>query len=524
MKSIASEKQVQSSTPATMQLRDLDTQLLAERVARSLLDQQSTAVATPVEYLSARAKAESNPSTRGFQQQERTVGVASLDGLFEVGASSCRILSMAEFRSRLNGPNKFQALAVTGHGAEHVIQLGEGWLAASATGYGLAGDVILPDELEVPLVLLNGCSALRLVGSVVPLAHSLAARLVSRGVTVLGPFRNVRGSERIASAFVRAFLSGKSVASIVYRLNRLLRDEEGELPCIVAVGDPNQVQLSVVRGGLREVARLPTTPPAVLTDLAIEIGTARRLLDLCADLAEWDWPFNNANAAAQGTWSAMQAGRRALAAVEVEQMAEEDYEFLQTQLAKCKDALACAIQQDASDWIGSGRWLQGAYAPVRYRRIDRRFRCYGDCGRTCDANSAIVVDYRYDDPASRAATTFARECDQCGSKSEWIGAARTLAPPRCRLASPSTAIISLPMLPDDAYGCVLIHRDRAHIPLSWPSAGGSVELDLSRSNVTGRVTVVSLCVAPDGLTAQYTNLFRDPDTKALLEADTEMAG
>lgn len=510
-------------TPRDVALCDLDTQYLAERIAESLRDVRRHSVVTPREFVQARAAEPRVAAPEISPPDERPVGVAGPEGLFEVGADSCRLLAPGAFHSRLNGPGRFQALAVTGHGAEHVIQLGDAWLATSGTGYGLHGEAIQPDQLQIPLILLNGCSTLRLSGSVVPLHYSLAARLVTRGATVLGPFRNVRGSEKLARAFVRAVLSGAPVSRISRRLNLLLRDEEGEVPCIAAIGDPDQALPMARPGRARETAPLPTPPPSALSDIALEIGRAQRALDLFTDLAGWNWPFTHARAAARAIEAAIQAARGALVSSSIDPLSNDDYTLLRTRLRDDAASLLDAIREDAAAWIGGGRWLQGAYAPVRHRKIDRQFSCDGACGRTGGGAGSTVVDYRFGDPANGAQTAYARECDRCGSRSEWTGPARFLEPLRCRVTAPQRATVTLPTPPDDAVGCILIHRDSGRRPLPWPAAGGPVELDLSRSPVTGRVTLVALSVAPTGVSTQYADLFRDPETRIIKQPDEEMA-
>lgn len=138
-----------------------------------------------------------------------------------------REVPLGQFLMRLRGAEPYFAVCMTGHGAEHCLALGSSWLTA-ATAYGLAGESIDVRAVASSLILLNGCSTLRLADSLVPSSLRLSTIMTSAGISVAGPYRNIRGSSSIEHTFIELVLAGWPAGRIVRELNVLLRDEVGK--------------------------------------------------------------------------------------------------------------------------------------------------------------------------------------------------------------------------------------------------------------------------------------------------------
>lgn len=460
------------------------------------------------------------------------VGIASPDGLFVHDRDGRRPLDGAAFGRRLAGAERFAALVLTGHGAEHCMALGPAaWLATDA-GYGLPGAVLAPQACAVPLVFLNGCGTLRLAGSPVPRALSLAARLHAGGATVLGPMRNLRGGAALETAFVESVRAGQPAGRIATRLNRLLARAAGELPSIVVLGEPGRAVAARPSPGAGAAAparplagramrpRSPADPPDDAQErLHAAARAAGRALRQGEGFARWAWPAAAIRAAIAALEPALHLARQALAVGDMSALAPADLALLAGRLDRARRALAAAILDDAAATITAGDWLQAAYAPVMRRRLARSLRCRGTCSA---GGGGLLADYRFDDPAGLAAPVFARECDRCGSVSEWMARAR---PPGAAAAGAHdrTAWLDLPPLGDAVAGRVLVHRSPRPRARAWPEAGGRVRFAMQDCPVAGRVTLAALAIGPDGLVARYGHLFRHPADGRFHPIETEDA-
>lgn len=431
------------------------------------------------------------------------------DHVEEVGLSGSRSVSQAEFLGRLAGEAPYFAVAVCGHGAEHCIALGADWLALHAH-YGLKGPVLNARTPQAGVVLLGGCSTLRLADSVIPQHLQVAAALCANGAAVIGPYRNIRSAPRLHRAFVERMLAGLQAGHVAHELNLLLRDVEGEVPCIVLLGDPQRA-LGGADRPLQPQARFATDAAArasAVARLDIAGRRLRELRELISALLLWPWPLAHTQAAAHEIDDALRAVSMTLAVDAMDPLSSREIAHVEQAASRLCGRLLDGLAEDLVQWIRSGRWLQAAYAPVARRALRATRTCRA--GLDCARGDGQVVDYAFDGPAMCGAM-LARECDRCGSLAEWSAAAPAPQHLPVRVVEGSLRA-QLPPLASDETGRLVIHRCEVVPTHDWPADGGAVEIDARASAVHGRVTLVACRIGPRGIATSYAHAFRNPQT------------
>ncbi|MGO8248932.1 hypothetical protein [Rhizobium johnstonii] len=426
----------------------------------------------------------------------------------EFGRAGRRHVSQSQFIARLTGTSPYYAVCITGHGAEHCLSLGSTWLTARY-GYGLAGAKLDARSVETKVLFLNGCSTLRLADSLIPEDLRLSTVLSAAGIAVVGPYRNIRGSQLMERAFVDLVLAGLPVGGIVCELNLLLRDQLAEIPCMVLIGDPC-LTLPVEYQSRRQDKSIAWSAARRTTEMAALRNSAealRRVRDFHASLSICAWSMIEAAAPARAAEMLLRTAGKALAVEIQAPLTLDELITVRMTVEGGRIDLLEAMADDLVAWIGAGRWLQSAYAPVTVPAPPVARTC--SVSDDCERGDGTLVDYRFAGLALGQVSVVARECDRCGSRAEWTGDGAAPSPPQVRTEG-ATVIVEIGELAPNERGRVLLHRCGRTPPAHWPAGGGSLRFDLSGSEVYGRVTVVAFRIGDDHIAVSYAHFFRDP--------------
>ncbi|MGY3347154.1 hypothetical protein ACVI1I_006256 [Bradyrhizobium sp. USDA 4459] len=389
-------------------------------------------------------------------------------------------------------------MVLTGHGAEHCVQLGSKWLSTFETSF-LNAPVILPRFQLAAAVFLNCCSSMRLGDSCVPQQYSLARTLFAAGSAVIGSFRNLQILPQYGETFARALLAGQPLGQIVNNLNMQADTLERTGCAFQLLGDPSinyPANLSSPQVPAPSVG-VTNTERAIVADLVDDIAWLERFADTLlhwlpqSRLAACYMRLLRLTSRAGCIDYATRIG--ALAATELSTAIQDLTERSSKMRAALFEILTSSIRKEG--------WIQ-----LRYAAHCRR----GDAVRAvCKRCGGVSYVTCYHPLASQLLPVEREECDRCGTTMERIGLE---CPPHISLSSISENpfTIALSELPQFAEGAIFFHRMRDFVARPWPHNGGIVSIATAQLSFQGRLTLVAAALERQVVTLQYHTFFIDP--------------
>ncbi len=389
---------------------------------------------------------------------------------------------------RLGSATPPTGVAITGHGGEHCITIGDRWLATHSE-VGLPGPLVFPDAVRTRAVFLNTCGSLRMGDSIVPRELSLASALNLRGAAVIGAFRNQFAFAEAPHLFAHHLMAGAPMGRIVNALNRESVRRGNPFPSYQLLGDALFAPL-----GPRPGVDVP--PPRAPHSVALPLGDLIWLDQLSRTITTWVDPdrvvvvpafeyvlrlaLRAAGAAAHGTVSAtdVQLVQEAARAAAIEQRQR--------------------ILEVLSQYSLQSKWPQELYAAFSAPPG------FSPC--PCPRCGGRLVLHGFSPRRAGLLSVSSHECDGCGTVRDAVGEPPAMEPFQARVEGEELHV-RLPPLPDDCRGRVTVYRSRSIAPSPWPVEGGVVRVPLAAIPFRGKTTICASWIGPDFLALDYATLF-----------------
>jgi hypothetical protein len=385
------------------------------------------------------------------------------------------------------------AVALTGHGGEHCIAIGDRWIGTYSAA-ALPGVVMAPEAITCGAAFLNTCGSLRLVDSVVPRRYSLASRLHARGAGVVGAFRNQLTFAHAGEMFARQVMLGMPLGAVVNSLNRESRRLGHAAVSYQLLGDASSIVSNAVLPNMDRVEASRCFSDSLLDEVGW-LDQAYRTLASWRDLSpDAESAYRDFARARRMVHTAVHAARTRLTDVEIGTLEWVARESLATGSARLLDEM--------SRLTLDGIWPQAAWAPVSQPPVV----CISTCGR-CRGRS---LRYEFAPIGRGLHGGRSIDCDRCGTVHDVVGSLAT-TPTLIEVSHRGEALdVSLPPLDADCIGKVTIHRSRSVAPQPWPRDGGIVTFPVRSIPFRGKTTVTASRIGASFLALDYATVFVAP--------------
>lgn len=393
-----------------------------------------------------------------------------------------------------------RSLALTGHGAEYCTQFGPYWLGTYQTEF-LPGRVVIPAFKLADAVLLNSCASLRLAGSSVPEAFSLARHLFGLGTAVIGNTANTHTSLHFGRLFVELLASGATLGGAVNALNRLAVNM-GEQPGLQLLGDA--ASMCADRNRSRPAPVAPDPVPrdnGALKPLKRALTTAAGIEHVSAGFARWaPMPSHFHDQLAVLSQALDQCGHLVRAGSLVD-LSRAEIQAAEDALLRAMDMAETTLALALTKTVQDHGWLEGLYGR-HYRKADQtRIVC-----SRCDGQA---IRSRHEPFSALLPPVFRLECERCGTTDERFGSDMAFdALGLCR--EDDVLHLELPALPNGAQGYILFHRMPDFEPLRWSGSAVRKTVALRELQYAGRITLVAVMIGGGAVCLHFYTLFVVP--------------
>lgn len=389
-------------------------------------------------------------------------------------------------------------LALTGHGGEYCIQMGEAWLTTDLQASLPGGEYIRPESLRCRLIFLNTCSSLRMGDSVVPQVYSLAFALYDKGIPVIGTYRNCYTWPDASLLLAEALFAGRTLGQVVNELNAEAIRRGETRGQFLLLGDPTWELLPSAKP-----VRLTVHPPRGLTPDSLRRDSIFPSINGFDQLYILFRHFVNFSSDTEHTYHEFLAAARSVFlftnASPYMHVDGSIWDDLKSAVRNSIERGRQALFSEIFSYLATSRWLESIYSPV--------------CPRTeiatvaCTACHSMATRQHYEPPLSHLWAIRREVCDRCGTTKEAVGNLDLDFDPIRATVRPHVLEVVAPPLPEESVGWLFVHRAAEVKPRLWPHGGGVVTFPITGLPFRGRVSVVGLTIGADALRASYKTVF-----------------